>query len=192
MEQRYNAAKGIDLRLLHEYCNLHGETICYRKGEIFDREGEPARWFGFVEQGCFKYVIHNNKSKRESIAWFSFEGEVVGDFPNMLYNRRAQQTIKAMTPCRVLRISGENLRQFFSQDIETMKLRHLITDHVLTQFQRQHIDHYRSTPPERYKLLLKRCPGIVNDLPLNAIASFLNISTKTLSMIRRDITYGKK
>jgi len=29
-------------------------------------------------------------------------------------------------------------------------------------------------------------------LPLNAIASFLNITPKTISMLRRDITYGKK
>lgn len=44
---------------------------------------------------------------------------------------------------------------------------------------------------ERYDLLMQRCPGIVNELPLNAIASFLNITPKTISMLRRDITLGK-
>ena len=44
---------------------------------------------------------------------------------------------------------------------------------------------------ERYELLLQRCPGIVEHLDLQDIASFLNVTPKTISMIRKDITFGK-
>ena len=44
---------------------------------------------------------------------------------------------------------------------------------------------------ERYELLLQRCPGIVEHLALQDIASFLNVTPKTISMIRKDITFGK-
>ena len=49
----------------------------------------------------------------------------------------------------------------------------------------------RATPHERYEQLLRRCPGIVHHLNLQDIASFLNVSAKTISMIRKDITFGK-
>ena len=42
---------------------------------------------------------------------------------------------------------------------------------------------------KRYELLLHRCPGIVEHLPLNAIASFLCITPQMLSKIRKDITF---
>ena len=33
----------------------------------------------------------------------------------------------------------------------------------------------------------RRCPGIVEHLPLNAIASFLNVTPQMLSRIRKDL-----
>jgi transcriptional antiterminator len=50
---------------------------------------------------------------------------------------------------------------------------------------------HRATARERYELLLKRCPGIVEFLDLQDIASFLNVTPKTISKIRKDITFGK-
>ena len=83
------------------------------------------------------------------------------------------------------------MRQFFDQSMETMKLRAIIAEHILCQFRSRYLDLHCTTPRERYELLLKRCPGIVQHLPLNAISSFLSISPKTISMIRRDITFGQ-
>ena len=88
----------------------------YRKGEQLEREGDPARWFGFVTEGCFKYVTHGISDDREHITWFSFEGEFVTYYPNCLDGRPAQTTIKAMMPSRMLRVSGEQLVKRFSQD----------------------------------------------------------------------------
>ncbi|MBP3757386.1 MAG: hypothetical protein J6I61_08920, partial [Prevotella sp.] len=46
------------------------------------------------------------------------------------------------------------------------------------------------TPRERYEMLLQRCPGIMEFLDLQDIASFLNVHPNTVSKIRRDITFG--
>ena len=44
MEQRFKKSGcGIDLRTLREFCQREGKTIDYRKGEQFEREGDPAR-----------------------------------------------------------------------------------------------------------------------------------------------------
>ena len=193
MEQKFKKTDGgIDLRALREFCRKEGKVVDYRKGEQLEREGDPARWFAYVESGCFKYVTRSISDNKPHITWFSFEGEFVADYPRFLYGRPAQSTLEAMMPSRVLRLSGESLRNFFAQSIETMEMRAIIGEHILCQFHERYIDFHCTTPRERYDLLLKRCPGIVNELPLNAIASFLNITPKTMSMLRRDITYGKK
>ena len=187
MEQKFSN-NSLDLQVLREFCEREGETVVYRKGDQLEREGDPARWFAFVESGCFKYVNRSSDDK-EHITWFSFAGEFVVDYPTFLYDRPSQTTIVAMMPSRIFRVTGEQMRQFFDQSMDTMKLRAIIAEHLLGQFRSRYLDLHCATPRERYKLLLQRCPGIVQHLPLHAISSFLCITPQMLSKIRKDITF---
>ena len=143
-----------------------------------------------MTEGCFKYVTHEICSDREHITWFSFEGEYVGDYPSCLDGRPAQTSIEAMMPSRVLRVTGSQLMQLFRQDMETMELRSIIAEHLLSQARRTYLELHRATARERYELLLRRCPGIVDHLSLNAISSFLSITLQMLSKIRKGITFS--
>ena len=189
MEQKFGI-NSIDIKALREFCEREGEAVSYRKGDQMEREGDPSRWFGYVTDGCFKYVTHGISDDREHITWFSFEGEFVVDYPTFLYGRPSQTTIEAMMPSRVLRVTGQQLEQFFDQSKETMKLRAVIAEHILFQFRSRYLDLHCATARERYDLLMQRCSGIVNTLPLSAIASFLNVTPQMLSRIRKEITFG--
>ena len=92
-----------------------------------------------------------------------------------------------------LQHQAQQLEQFFDQSKETMKLRAVIAEHILFQFRSRYIDLHCTTARERYDLLMQRCPGIVDHLDLQDIASFLNVHPNTISKIRRDITFeGQK
>jgi len=212
MEQRFSN-NGLDLQTLREFCEHNGQSVIYHKGDQLEREGDPARWLAFVTEGCFKYVTHGisddkapikrepsssldmvereeaRPKVKEHITWFSFQGEFVVDYPTFLYARPARTSIVAMMPSRVLRVTGEQIKQFFDHSKETMELRAIIAEHVLSQFHSCYLDLHRTTPRERYDLLMQRCPGIVDHLDLQDIASFLNVHPNTISKIRRDITF---
>ena len=189
MEQRFSN-NSLDLETLREFCKREGEAVIYRKGDQLEREGDPARWLAYVESGCFKYVNYGISDERAHIIWFSFEGEYVVDYPTFLYGYPSQTTIEAMMPSRVLRVTGQQLEQFFDQSKETMKLRAVIAEHILFQFRSRYIDLHCTTAHERYDLLMQRCPGIVKLLDLQDIASFLNVTPQTISKIRKGITFG--
>ena len=189
MEQKFGI-NSLELQMLREFCEHEGKVVSYQKGERMECEGESANWFGFVTEGCFKYTTNGIYDGKEHITWFSFEGEYVGDYPNCLDGRPAQTTIEAMLPSRVFKVSGEQLSDMFHQNTKTMELRSIIAEHLLCQSRARYLDFYRATPFERYDLLLHRCPGIVEHLPLNAIASFLNVTPVYLSKIRKGIAFG--
>ena len=191
MEQKFGN-NSIDLELLRNFCEQEGQSVEYQKGEWMECEGDPAQWFGFVAEGCFKYVTRGISDSRDHITWFSFAGEFVGDYPACLGGSPSQTTIEAMLPSRVLKVSGEQLMNLFRQNIEMMELRGIISDHLLSQARARYLDFHRATARERYELLLHRCPGIVEHLPLNAISSFLCITPQMLSKIRKDITFHAK
>ena len=191
MEQKFSN-NSIDLQVLREFCEREGEEVSYRKGDQMEREGDPSRWFGYVTEGCFKYVTHGISDDREHITWFSFAGEFVTDYPNCLFGRPAQTTIEAMMPSRVLRVTGEQVMQMYCQNMETMKLRSVVAEHLLNQKHARYLDLHRATARERYELLLRRCPGIVHHLALQDLASFLCVTPNYLSTIRKDITFETK
>jgi len=212
MEQRFSN-NGLDLQTLREFCEQNGQSVVYHKGDQLEREGDPARWLAFVTEGCFKYVTHGisddkapikrepsssldmvereeaRPKVKEHITWFSFEGEFVVDYPTFLYGRPAQTTIVAMMPSRVIRVTGEQMKQFFDQSKETMELRAIIAEHILFQFRSRYLDLHCTTARERYDLLMQRCPGIVKHLDLQDIASFLNVTPQMLSRIRKEISF---
>ena len=214
MEYKFEKNK-MDLRVLRDFCEREGEAVEYRKGDQLEREGDPARWFAFVTDGCFKYVNHSSDDKalikrepssslgmaereearpkvKEHITWFSFAGEFVADYPTFLYGQPSQTTIEAMMPSRVLRVTGQQLEQYFGQSMDTMKLRAVIAEHILLQFRSRYLDLHCATPRERYEQLLQRCPGIVEHLALQDLASFLCITPQQLSRIRKAVTFSEK
>ena len=116
MEQKFSN-NSLDLETLREFCKREGEAVTYRKGEQLEREGDPARWFAYVESGGFKYITRGISDERDHLIWFSFEGEFVADYPCVLSGQTSQATIEAMMPCRVWRVSGEELLEFFRRSI---------------------------------------------------------------------------
>ena len=191
MEYKFEKNK-MDLHVLRDFCEREGEAVEYRKGDQLEREGDPARWFGFVTEACFECVTHGISADREHITWFSFEGAFVADYPTFLYGQPSQTTIEAMMPSRVLRVAGQQLEQYFGQSTETMELRSIIAEHLLIQARRSYLNFHRTTARERYELLLQRCPGIVQHLALQDLASFLCVTPNYLSTIRKDITFDTK
>ena len=190
MEQKFGV-NSIDLSLLRDFCEREGKVVNYSKGELLEREDEPASWFGYVDSGCFKYTKHGISDYQEHITWFSFEGEFVGDYPSCINGSPSQTTIEAMIHSRVIRVSGEQMTRLFSQNKESMEMRSHIAEHLLSQARARYLDFHCATPRERYELLLHRCPGIVEHLPLAAIASFLNVTPVYLSKIRKEISLGR-
>ena len=96
MEQKFNNNR-LDLQMLREFCEREGEEIVYRKGDQLEREGDPARWFAFVTEGCFKYVKYGMSDDKAHITWFSFEGEFVCDY-RTLRGSRLRVNLCATTP----------------------------------------------------------------------------------------------
>ena len=124
------------------------------------------------------------------VTGFAFEGEFVADYPNCLYGRRSEVSIEANMPCEVYVIDGRDLLQMYLGDDEAHLQGRLIAENLFTQTYSRFLDYYRLDARGRYEKLLTRCPQVVQLLSMKDIASFLNITPKAISQIRRDITLG--
>ena len=78
MEQKFGK-NSIDIEALREFCEREGKMVEYRKDEQLEREGDPARWFGFVTEGCFKY----NGSRLRANSWLIILASCQANLPRL-------------------------------------------------------------------------------------------------------------
>ena len=182
--------EGLDLEFLKDYCTTKGELRKFSKGDFFESEGDCSKWIAFVKSGYFKYLVDNKVSGKQYITGIAFENEFVADYPNCLYHRKSQVSIVAGIDSEVYLIKGETLRNMYEQDTMTLRIGKDLGEKLFTQTYTRFLDSYRLDPRGRYEKLLSRCPHIVQRLSLKEIASFLNVTPKTISLIRKEITFG--
>lgn len=112
----FNSYKeGLDLKFLQDYCLKHGQLLHFERGEELEHAGNPARWIGYVNKGCFKYTVHNQAQDKDYITGFAFQNEFVADYPNCMYGRESEVSIVADTACEVYAIEGCELRRLYDE-----------------------------------------------------------------------------
>ena len=191
MEKDFNTYKeGLDLEILQHYCIEHGTAKTFLRGEALESEGYQSHWLGFIVQGCFKYIVHNDVEQKDYITGFAFTDEFVGDFPNCMEYLCASVSIVAQTTSKVFLIDGKELKGLFETNKHIMDKTSEIYKHLFLQIYSQHLNSYRLTVKERYTQLLRRCPQIVQKINLKDIASFLKVTPTTISKIRKEITFS--
>lgn len=191
MDKDFNTYKeGLDLEILQRYCMEHGTEKTFQRGEALESEGHQSHWLGFIVQGCFKYIVHNDVEQKEYITGFAFTGEFVGDFPNCMDYQFSCVSIVAQTTSKVFLIDGKESKNLFETNKLMKDKTSEIYKHLFLQIYSQHLDSYRLTMKERYMQLLRRCPQIVQQINLKDIASFLRVTPTTISKIRKEITFS--
>lgn len=151
-------------------------------GTVLLAEGEVARNTFMIEQGCLRVAFMHKG--RDITCQFFFEGEGVSSFESFQFGTPSLVRIEAVERSVLWTISRQNLDRLLR---EIPELQRVANDHVLRRmayYMRQLLSFLRDTPAERYALLLKERPQVVQRVPQYLIASYLGITPVSLSRIR--------
>ena len=136
---------------------------------------------------CSQVRLYHNHDGRELLRGFDFENRFVTAYESVLTGEPAGFSVQALEPTTTLAFSGDALRALYD--------RHPCWDRVgrrvlEAQWIRQADKERRfrvHTPEEHYRVLLARRSPLIDRVPLNQLASFLQITPETLSRIRARI-----
>jgi CRP-like cAMP-binding protein len=165
---------------------------------FFKREYIPKKYFLFkAGQVCTLHSYINKGSTRtytidekggEHIMFFSFEDWWVGDLESLHTGQPGKYYIQAIEDCEFLCINHDDLLRLQSE-IPKLKEWHSqkITSHHFATINR--LSEVKTlTPEERYLNLLHKYPHIFQRVPLQYIASYLDIEPPSLSRLRKRLS----
>lgn len=155
------------------------------KGSHLLKIGHRADTMYFIERGLARaYYEHKG---REVTDYFAIDGQFIGAVPSLFTGQPSKKGIQL--------IEDSDVYQFAASDFESLCARHHDLEHIarrMAQFglieEQERIESLRfNSMRERYELLERKYPGIMNRCPLRYIASYLGTTQVSISRIRSGI-----
>jgi CRP-like cAMP-binding protein len=168
--------KSIDFSLVRELCCNEGTLTRYRKGEHFATAGEIIKRVAWIKTGSFRHSLIDHDGTEKSVG-FVFSGSMLANYISAVMKRPLPTSITAIEDSEVYEVAVSRFRELLFND-PTFSL--TLAQGLFAQAYEIILDRYRNTPRQNYELLLSRCPKLFELVPLNEIASYLNISRRQL------------
>lgn len=145
-------------------------------------EGQIAKQAFYIEKGCLR-VCFNNDGKDITFQFF-FEGDSVSSIESFRTNQPSLFTIESIEPCILYSVSKNDFEKILEisdtikKEVEDYTFRRLIL------YQKLFLSRIKDNPEKRYLDLLENNPKILLRVPQHYVASFLGITSVSLSRIR--------
>src|SRR5690606_4343521 len=156
------------------------EKVSARK--ILLQEGKISRKMYFIEKGCLRTWI--NSDGKEITTQFFFEGDSVSSIESFRTNQPSLYSIETIEPCVLQTLTQKEFQMIVEQSPE---IKQQFEEHLfrrLVQAQQLFFSYLKNSPQQRYEELITRHPHIVQRVPQHYIASYLGITSVSLSRIR--------
>jgi len=170
-----------ELMLSHFRLELIPRNFFYLKA------GNISKRKAYINKGSTRTFTVDAKA-REHILFFSFEDWWIADFESYYTQQPAKQYIQAMEDCELLCIPKYDLDKL---EDHIPKLKALFEEkrQKMIFATMTNLNEVKSlTPEERYLNLVKKHPHIFQRIPLQYIASYLDIEPPSLSRLRSRIS----
>ena len=179
-----NADEPLFLNLLKESKELF-TLKSLRKNEFLVQEGEICMYFCFIESGILQHAIFVDDE--EKTTYLALRNSVTSSLNSFLFNKPSRKSIKAISDCKLWVIDLKNFKKLIENNVAFHQFYYNLIEKQLCLIDDYRIDLLTLTPEERYHKLLATEPKLLQEVPLHYLSSFLGISSRHMSRIRKNI-----
>ncbi len=156
------------------------------KGTMLLQVGEICKHLYFVEAGCLRSYVIDNKGK-EHIIQFAPENWWISEPISVLNHEPSMYFIDAVEDTTVLEMEGLFFDKVVNVVPEATAMSSRLQLNSLRSFQKRLVSHLSASGEERYVSFIKMYPQLALRLPQKMIASYLGVTPESLSRIRKDL-----
>lgn len=145
-------------------------------------EGQRSKKFYFLKKGVLRgWSLHDGK---EITFQFLFEDGFFCSIESFWYDKPSQYTVEAIEDAELLVVHKRQLLDLLQQDIKLLQAFNEYIIQRLLSYQKLLVGRIKENPEKRYQKLLTTAPEIIRRVPQHYIASYLGITSVSLSRIR--------
>lgn len=154
-------------------------------GDYFLQQGKICKDIAFIEKGLLR-IYYLNEGK-EVITCFCKENSLTCSYKSLITNTPSDTSIQAIEPCQLIVFSYDSLKRLYEKELFWQQVGRLASENefINTECHNRFLTDLTAT--ERYQQILENDLDLLQRVPLNHLASYLQIAPETLSRIRKKI-----
>lgn len=156
------------------------------KGDFFVKHGVISNSLAFLEEGQLQFYSMDATGE-ERTTYISLANTFVASILSFLNEIPAQESVRALTSCRIHVIQKKDLLYLRNQMPAFRDFYIRILEWQICCIDKNRFDLITLTSEQRYEKLLKSEPELLQQVPLQYIASMLGMTPRHLSRLRAKI-----
>jgi CRP/FNR family transcriptional regulator, anaerobic regulatory protein len=157
----------------------------FEKGDFFVQEGRTNTHLGFIAKGVFQYFYLREGD--EVTSYMVGENNFMASLTSFIQQIPSKENIRALTPATVWQISKKHLQEIIDES-EQFKVFYInLLEYQLVCIDKSRIDFIMLNAEQRYEKMLGEEPHLLQQIPLQYLASMLGVTPRHLSRIRKNI-----
>ena len=161
------------------------KLIELKKNEFLVKENEVCAYFCYIESGILQHAILVDGE--EKTTYLALRNTVTSSLNSFLFDKPSRKSIKALFDCKLWVIDIVSFRALIKTNEAFHQFYYNLIEKQICLIDDYRIDLLTLTPEERYKKLLVTEPNLIQQVPLHYLASFLGISSRHMSRIRKNV-----
>lgn len=159
-----------------------------KKAEYFIREGETCNKVSFVLSGSLRSYYTSDKGE-EITYCITFPNSLMTAYSSFLTAQPTQENIQAITQTELLIINKKKFEDLTQQNANWIYFLKTIAEQQYIELEKRIFLLQKSDATKRYADLVKNQPEYIQKIPLQYLASYLGITQRHLSRIRKEFTF---
>jgi CRP-like cAMP-binding protein len=163
------------------------EKKTLKKGEYFINQGKVCSQIAFINKGSLKTFYLNHKSE-EVTSCFCGEHCFVTSYKSFIKQIPSELAVQAMDDVELLVISREGLYKLYDKSPIWQTIGRILAENEYLVMEKYAAVLNNESAKEKYLRLMEEQPNILQKASIEDIASYLGVTRRTLSRIRREIS----
>lgn len=159
------------------------KTELFPKKHLILKQGQVARRIYFIKEGFARAYYHDLDGKEHTL-WFMGAGDIMISVYSFFMQQPAAENIELLEDCCLQSLTIQQLDDLYTDHPNFNFHGRKLTESYYIKSEERAIMLRCKKPLDRYKLLLKNHPQILQKVNLKHIASYLGIELETLSRLR--------
>lgn len=160
-------------------------VLALKKNQLLVAENQVCPYFCYVESGILQHAIV--VEAEEKTTYLALRDSVTSSLNSFLNKIPSRKSIKALVDCQLWVIDLESFKDLLANNQSFHQFYYNLIERQIILIDDYRIDLLTLSPEERYKKLLATEPKLLQEVPLHYLASFLGISNRHMSRIRKNI-----
>lgn len=159
-----------------------------RKSDLFIREGAQSKEVAFIRSGIFRSYYMSDEGT-EITYCFRFPNDLMAAYSSFITGSGSMENMQAIAPAELLVIRKEAIDQLIQEQPAWTTFLKIIAEQQYIELEKRVFQLQRNNAAQRYGTLLAYQPEYIQHIPLQYLASYLGITQRHLSRIRKEISF---